>query len=536
MNQIRKAALLLAIAMLAQSKSAFAVCGDGDTTSCRTPDGSTAVRICVHGKWSLCQATPSPTLGTPALHIGDANDPATVIADEAAFVNRWLALPYSEEEAQVELDFPSDQLATPPLWAYGQKIDALIDMYDLIAPLKPQEADGYLERLRRICSKILTHRDDRRLLPDGTHPVDPFRGRVMAAWGGITLDRDNRWNTDAVTSALITYGMAAFARRVSDNDAVLARNPSYRDEAVRFITASLETYQSFLPEQHLSNLDPFAYLTQPAGYAQLECTNGQRSCAGYRATAGKPLAYNEYLSMMKALAEVALAADGRLYRNSSNATPFRMKLATSMAPQLVAKSVAHFLSHDELNANASFPGLVNWYTQEPDPPAHTREETVHASFLLTSLAVLYENSARLNALLTRQGLSARVPLSAKTLGPFAATFLQGVWVYDFKNPNGPRNILKGYMDPGDKQKSSDSDNNNDVCAGWVTLARFDPWVWVRCRDATFHSPIPPGRLNVENHAALLRYRPPVADAPKPEHLLQAPPPKKLLTKPLSLSQ
>jgi hypothetical protein len=525
------AKVLLAIVMLAQSASAFASCGDGETTSCRMPDGRAGVRICAHEKWSLCQATPSPTLGTPALQIGDANDPASVIADEATFDKMWLALSYAEEETQVEGDFPPGQLATPPLWAYGQRIDALIDMYDLIAPLKPLEADGYLERLRRICSTVLTHRDDKRFLPNGTHPIDPFRGRVMAAWGGLTLDRDNLWNTDAVTSALITYGMAAFARRVADNDAVLARNPTYRDEAVRFITASLETYQSFLPEQHLSNPDPFAYLTQPVGYAQLKCTNGQHSCAGYRATAGKPLAYNEYLSMAKALTELALAADSRLYRNSSDASAFRIKLATSMAPQLVAKSVAHFLSHDELNANASYPGLVNWYTQEPDPPTHTREETVHASFLLTSLAVIYENSARLNALLARQGLSLRVPLSAETLAPFAATFLQGVWVYDFKDASGPRNILKGYMDPKDKQKSSDSDNNNNVCAGWVTLARVNPWVWVRCRDATFHPPIPPGRLNIENHAALLRFRPQVADGPKPQHELQGNPAKDL-TKPL----
>jgi hypothetical protein len=44
---------------------------------------------------------------------------------------------------------------------------------------------------------------------------------------------------------------------------------------------------------------------------------------------------------------------------------------------------------------------------------------------------------------------------------------------------------------------------NWECAGWIPLALFEHWMWIRCRDSTFHDP---GFLRVDNWAALLRYR------------------------------
>jgi hypothetical protein len=60
-------------------------------------------------------------------------------------------------------------------------------------------------------------------------------------------------------------------------------------------------------------------------------------------------------------------------------------------------------------------------------------------------------------------------------------------------------------------------NGNGQVAGFVGLAQFNPWVWVRSRDSTFNSALAslPGcqglycywpALAVDNHAALLRYR------------------------------
>ena len=44
--------------------------------------------------------------------------------------------------------------------------------------------------------------------------------------------------------------------------------------------------------------------------------------------------------MMKALADLALAANSNLYRASANATPDRLQTATVELPLLIAKNVA----------------------------------------------------------------------------------------------------------------------------------------------------------------------------------------------------
>jgi hypothetical protein len=129
------------------------------------------------------------------------------------------------------------------------------------------------------------------------------------------------------------------------------------------------------------------------------------------------------------------------------------------------------------------------------------EDTGHAGFALASLAVLLEDQIALNALLARAGRPERVALSTPLFVRFANTFLRKIWVYDFQNPNGPRNLLAGCVDGS--EHPTEKKNANSECAGWVPLAQFDRWVWIRCRDATFH---PPEYLQEDNHAALLRYR------------------------------
>jgi hypothetical protein len=503
-HQILARMLTYGLIVLALSTAEVFACADGQVKTCRRADGSAGTQACVDGKWRSCDVAPLPR----SVVIGDRNDSATVLADADTFSRTWFSISDDQEAAQTDADFPMS-LNQPPLWAYGARIEALVRIYDLVAPLDSVRGDRYLERLRRILSEVLARRDDKRRLTNGQVPMDAFRHRIMAGWGGITHDRDDLFNTDAVTSALMTYGMAAFARRVADDPALQARHPSYRQNAVDFTNASLETFSAFLPEMHLSDNDPVAYLDQPLGYAQLKCVNGATYCNAYRETAGKPLAYNENLSMMKALADTALAANSALYRGSASATLPFLALATKTAPLLIAKDVEYFSRHLDRNTH-TFPGvtLIDWYTQEPDPPKHTREDTGHSGFVLSSLAVIYEDKDRLDSLLEAQRRPKRVNLNNQFLDPFVKTFLRSVWVYDFQNANGTRNILKGYMDP---ENADSSKNYNGACAGWVTFARFDPWVWVRCRDVVFH---PPWSLHPANHAALLRYRPPVASGPQ----------------------
>jgi len=263
-------------------------------------------------------------------YIGDANDSATILADADIFFSSNFAPTDADEVTGINGDFNGSTF--PPYWELGQSTSGLIQVYDLVAPLDPGRAGAYLDRLGAIAIALLANRDDKRGFPE-----DPFRGRVMPAWGIYTDNRDGKWNTDVVTSGLFLYAMAAFARRVADHPDLYLQ---HLDNAVTLITATIESYEGFHPELHLADDDPYAYYVLPLSYSTLTCDNGAHGCDGYRAGAGKPISYNESLSMMKALAELALASNSNLYLGSADAKPDRLKLATEEAPLVVAKNVA----------------------------------------------------------------------------------------------------------------------------------------------------------------------------------------------------
>ena len=436
-------------------------------------------------------------------YVGDANDPATILADSEVFYCTYFAS--RDDVAEI------NAAATPGHsivdWERGRRISALVQMYDLVAPLNATQAARYLERLGHIAGALLDNRDDARGLPDVA--ADAFRDCVMPAWGGYAEDRDRRWNTDVVTSGLFTYAMAAFARRVADDPTLYAE---YGGDAIRFITATLETYEAFRSELHLVDSDAQAYFVLPLRYAYLGCNRNDMSedakhmCEGYRDGAGKPLSWNENLSMMKALAEVALAGDSALYRGSPDATPLRLDLATKEAPLLIAKNFTFFDNHLRSKTLSDGTPYFEWDHQQPVTSwwffTESRiQDTAHAGFELGSLAVLLEDKIRLNALLERAGRSERVALSAPLFVRFANTFLRKIWHYDYQNVRGLRNVIDEKVDG--TSNPTEAQNANEECAGWIPLAQFDRWMWIRCRDATFHAP---GYLREDNHAALLRYR------------------------------
>jgi len=442
------------------------------------------------------------------IYVGDANDPATILADADVFYSTWFSASDDDEVAELNADF--DPFTGPPYWEIGMRTSALVQMYDLIAPLDPARAGCYLERLRRIADALLANRDDKRhfappvALPDG-NPVDPFRGHALPAWGGFAQDRDGKWNTDVVTAGLFTYAMAAFARRVADNPAL---QPQYGADAIRFTTAVIETYTAFRPEMHLDyDGDPQAYFTVPAAYADLKCS-GNHSCEVYRSTAGQPLAYNENLSMMKALAEASLAGTSALYLKSNDSSFWRTWVASYEAPLLIAKNFTFFnkaLGPKKLSDGTPY---FLWNQQFPKPSFI--QNTAHGGFELGCLAVLLDDKIPLNALLEAAGRSERVALSTPLFVRFANTFLRKIWHYDYHDANGLRNVLSENVN----EKGDLSGKANWECAGWIPLAQFDPWVWTRCRDVTWHARFDeetnisyvPGYLREDNHAALLRYR------------------------------
>ena len=144
------------------------------------------------------------------------------------------------------------------------------------------------------------------------------------------------------------------------------RYAEHCDDAIRVITATMETYEAFRPELHLVESDPEAYFTVPAAYADLVC-NGNQSCEDYRSTAGMPIAWNENFSMMKALAEAALASDSTLYRGSSDATPERLQRATEEAPLLIAKNVTFFVNNLRPKTLSDGTPYFEWNHQLPLP-------------------------------------------------------------------------------------------------------------------------------------------------------------------------
>jgi hypothetical protein len=414
--------------------------------------------------------------GNP-LFVVETNDPGQIIKDASTWFSTWCPGSDDDDIGQIQDGFDSESI---DLWWLGARASGLIQVYDLVVPLDPDvQAAGYLERLRRIARALLENRDDHRT----AQHVDPFRDRVMAAWGAFTENRDGKWNTDPVTAGLCVYPMAAFARRVADHP---ERYAAYKDDAVRFITAGMETYQAFRPELHLVEDDPEAYYTIPWRYADLQC-NGNSACEGYKAQARKPIAYNENLSMMKALSELALAADSALYRGSPDATPERLERATVEAPLLIAKNVAFYVNHLRESRLSDGTPYFQWDTQLPLKPQI--QDIAHGGFELDSLSVILDDQIRLNALLARAARDERVPLSTQLFARFANTFLRKIWRND--------NTLSGQVD-------GEGDVTKEGCGGWIQLAQFDPWVWTRARDATFSDA--PNKLRPGSHAALLRYR------------------------------
>lgn len=417
-------------------------------------------------------------------YIGDANDTATILADANTF---FASMSYfSDNDADEIQRFTGyfDDLANgdplPSLfWYIGQFPAALVQVYDLVLPVDPNQAATYLDRLGTIAGVLLANRDDKR-----GNPVDPFRGHVMAAWGAFTTDRDGNWNTDVVTSGLLVYAMAAFARRVVDRPNLYP--PQLHAQAIALITGVIETYQAFRPELHLVEGDPYAWFNLPLSYSTLTCSNGAHNCPGYRAGAGKPISYNENLGMMQALAELALAANSNIYRASADATPERLALATEEAPLVVAKNVAWRVS--DLRPK-SLPDLTPYYEWDYQENSSV-EDISHAQFELGCLAIILEDQTRLNALLTAAGRAEQIPLDRSMFVRFANTFLRKVW---------HNNDLSSKIDG-----SGVNSANDGYCAGWIPLAQFDPWVWTRARDTTFNTN--PPSVAVDNHGALLRYR------------------------------
>ena len=403
-------------------------------------------------------------------------------------------------------------------WAYGEYAASLVQMYDLLAPVDFERAMVYLERLRGLSEVFLKNRDDKRGGPlDVVHD-----NRIMPAWGAFRHELNYGWASDPGMSALFTYPMAAFARRVAEHPDWFCIE--YRQAAVSFTTAVLETYEAFKVDMRLPAPEDsrWAYYVNVLDPEQ------------------KSLPFNESLAPLRAMSEIAAAADSELYLATSPPSS-RLDDARKQAPLLIAKSVAWFASLGNGLELEDLNGTIGWhywhYSARGGSGHRAPENMSHASYTLGSLLILWQNRAIIDGLLARYGFSERVEgvsaLNSTMFTRIANTFLRRIWYNDY-NTTDVRNLLTNRMDgPSGEPPSLGNDctptnectprNGNWLGGGFVGLAQFDPWVWVRSRDSVFNpflDALPDclyipsldhlncvwPALGVGNHAALLRYR------------------------------
>jgi len=430
--------------------------------------------------------------------IGDANDPQTVLRDARAFLRDfghfWGTAEEDATRVRQEFDTSHANKRLPNYWIFGRLTSGLAQVYDLVAPLAAYEqpdlpypvtvAQECMDRLRSTTNALLEQRDDK-----SNRPEDRSRCRVMKAWGGYTEDRDGEWNTDVVTSGLFVYAMAAFARRVAERP---EKHSIYQADARKFIVAALETFDDFRRDElHFRDDDPHAYFTFPSGYSQLRCLTGSsdtiRHCKNFRGLAGQALAFNESLSMMKALADLAVACDSAWFRGTAEATPERLRVATVEAPLIIAKGVAFFCDH--LSLDEPLPDGTPWFRWPYRVGEDTIENTPHGQFGLGCMAVILENKIALEALLARANRTERLP-TPSFFAPAVNNFLRKIW-HD--------NSLTFKVDGSEADKP-----RNNESAGFVAFSQLDPRVWKRSRDTACRDNAK--YLEEDNHAALLRYR------------------------------
>jgi hypothetical protein len=465
----------------------------------------------------------------PPYKVGDDNSTASIIADSDRFWWRYFGSygPTNANGASPDIDIINDWLShdrgTSTWWYFGARAAALVQMYDLLVWVDFQRAMVYLERLRQMSNAFLDNRDDKRNPP----PYDTYHDRVMPAWGGIFA---NQWTAQVDGAALFTYPMAAFARRVAENPDWFCYK--YRQDAIRFTNAVLETYAAFRSDMRSwDGIDWGYYLGRD------------------RQT---PDPWNVTLSSLRPMVEVASAADSELYRASSQFDPVKFYFATNEAPLFIARNVKFFVDHKEAGDPSKAFG-TDWYWWRftaNAPDGRFPENLSHAQQTLRSLLLVWENRAEIDGFLARNGYSQRVAnnLTSTLFTKIANTFLHRIWYYDYHPGSLQHDLLTNRIDgPNSGVISNDEPvpnlanhcetnpttgdlectprNGNAQCAGFVPLAQFNPWVWVDCRNATFNlylEALPGCRgggevqgggndcywpaLSTDNHAALLRYR------------------------------
>jgi hypothetical protein len=427
-------------------------------------------------------------------------------------------------------------------WYYSANAVSLIRMYDLLAPVDFNRALIYLERLRQMSRAFLRERDDMR-----GAPADTLHGnRVMPAWGTYDYGDGTQWQTMADGAGLLTYPMAAFAKRVAAHPDWFPAE--YRDDAIRFVNAVVETYTAYRSDLKWSDS------THPGGTKWTYYTNP---------TNGITEPYNVALSALRPMADIASAADSDLYKTSSQYNNTNYVYATVEGPYVIARSARYFMDNLKAGDPNETVAHVPWYwwrySEFPGNGGQFPEDLNHAEITISAILLFWEDEAVLDGLLARAGYSERVSsvVTSSKLTGVANTFLGRIWYYDYSGNYQNQNVLTNRIDgPNsgvyncDLSRCSDAEipstlrdysqatcwlhqpcypllDGNPFGGGFAPLAKLSPWVWNRLRDSTFNPNLDKEpnlcvpdpytltdgvdnctwqALNAQNHSALLLYR------------------------------
>jgi PASTA domain-containing protein len=519
-------ALILLVLLMGGQRAGAQDCVDGVERPCLI-NCQAGIQRCALGRWSPCLRDPQAPPPPPGVTISEG--PQVTASDLAQFDARWTPehegfVRRTRDQILARCDFCG--------WELAERMHALARIYDLT------HDERYLVQLRELIGPALEFRDDKsqggttsegQVIPPP--PADQFRGRVMPAWGGQSVNYANLHRVDEVISSLYGYALAAYARIVFEHPPLWAR---HGPDAVRFANAVIETVWAFLPqlgdrttpagvEARLESLQ--IYATRPtlaecytAYQAELDRVGGDaagrsraeqmhKNCTDLHIGAGTPLAHNENLAFAMMLIELSRALDSSYYRNSADRSPDAESTRT-LLPVLVARQHRYFFNRlrpvDGPNG-----GRYEWNYSDDLPPGLSPwlEDTSHGTLDMRYVELVSRDLARLNAAAAPFGES--ISLGPAQLRRFANTFLQKIAQGDHL----ALDITGASAAPGY--------GADGACHGWAGLAAADPEVHRACARVTFRvdgcrQPV----LGIGNHAALLatkRFAPePVTPAVVPD--------------------
>lgn len=467
------------------------------------------------GKLSTIANATVVVQGDPGL-VTVSNGRQLTAADVTMFDATWTQ-PFQHRRASSRACWQLYNRYDAAAWETGERMSALARMYELTHQRR------YLDQLREFIEHALLFRDDHH--PGDIHdtgadvaplPVDEFRGRVVPAWGGKSVNSGGLHHVDEVVSSVYACPIAAFARIVAEEPAL---HPTYGDDAVRYANAVLETVWAFMPQIHYRNSGDFveaflthlpAYRTKPTDQqcaaAYLQALKDEpdasdeakhryaqmlQNCKNLRKVAGLPMSHNENLAFAMVLIELSRALDSPFYRQSTA----RSNLAEptrALAPLLVSRQQRYFVNHLKTITDSQNRARFLW-PHADDLPSSIKphaEDTSHGALTMRYVELLRRDFDRLNAFPASVGEP--ILLDSSYLRRFANAFL-------LKIAPG-----RNFADDITGKTAEPADGVNGECDGWMNLALVDVNVYRVCHDVSLRivnrsQPY----VTIGNHSALL---------------------------------